>query len=45
LIETFDESKEVIKSRKSRKDRQYNGQMNNDKKTNNDIKLTQKTKD
>ena len=31
------DAKEVIRSRNSKKDRQYNGQEKNDKRTNNDI--------
>jgi hypothetical protein len=43
--EKFEDTKRVIKSRKS-KDRQYNGQNKNIKMTNNDLQnTTEKTKD
>jgi len=35
--EEFDDTKEVIRIRKSKKDRQYNDQKKKDKKTNNDL--------
>ena len=39
-------TKGVIRSHKSKKDRQSNGQKNKDKRTNNDLQnITQKTKD
>jgi hypothetical protein len=42
--EKFDDTKGVIKSRKSKKDRQYNGQKKKNKRTNNDLQIiTQKT--
>jgi hypothetical protein len=42
----FDDSKEVIGSRKSQNDKQYNGQNEKDKRTNNDLlNITQETKD
>ena len=42
----FEDTKEVIQSRKLKNDRQYNGQKKKDKMTNNDIQnTTQKTKD
>ena len=41
----FEDTKGVIRIRKSTKDRQCNGQMNKDKKTNNDLQnTTQKAK-
>ena len=44
LAYNFEDTKEVIRSRKS-KDRQYNGQKKKDKRKNNDLqKITQKTK-
>jgi CRISPR/Cas system-associated protein Cas5 (RAMP superfamily) len=46
IYEEFDDTKEVIRIRKSKKDRQHNGQKKKDKKTNNDIQnIAQKTKD
>ena len=43
--EEFEDTKGVIKIRKS-KDRQHNGQLKKEKKTNNDLQnITQKTKD
>ena len=45
LIEEFEDTKGVIRIRKSKKDRQHNGQKR-DKRTNNDLQnTTQKTKD
>ena len=42
----FEDTKGVIISRKSKKDRQYNGQRKKDKRTNNDLQnVTQETKD
>ena len=42
----FEDTNEVIRIRKSKKNRQYNGQKKRDKKTNNDLQnTTQKTKD
>jgi len=42
----LEDTKEVIRSRKSRKDRQYDGQKKKDRETNNDIQnTTQKAKD
>ena len=42
----FKDAKGVIRSRKSKKYRQHNGQKNYDKRTNNDLQnTTQKTKD
>jgi hypothetical protein len=44
--EEFEEKREVIRSRKSKKDRQHNGQKKKDKRTNNNLKnITHKTKD
>ena len=44
IQEKFHDTKEVIRSRKS-KDRQYNGQKKKDKRPNNDLQtITQKTK-
>ena len=44
--EKFEDTEGVIKSRKSKKDRQYDDQKKNDKRTNNDQQnITQKTKD
>ena len=41
-----EDAKEVIRSRKSKKDRQYSGQKKQDIKTNNGLeKTTQKTKE
>jgi hypothetical protein len=46
LQERFEDTKGVIRSHKSKKDRQSNGQKNKDKRTNNDLQnITQKTKD
>jgi hypothetical protein len=46
LYEEFEDTKGVIKRRKSKKDRQYNGQMKKDKNANDDLQnITQKTKD
>jgi hypothetical protein len=36
-IEEFEDTKGVIRIRKSKKNRQYNGQKKRDKKTNNDL--------
>jgi hypothetical protein len=44
--EEFEEKKEVIRSRKSKKDRQHNGQKKKDKRTNNNLQnIAHKTKD
>jgi hypothetical protein len=44
--EEFEDTKGVIRIRKSKKDRQYNGQMKQDKSRNNDLQnITHKTKD
>ena len=44
--EEFEDTKEVIRVRKSKKDRQHNGQKKKDKRTNNDLQnITHKTKD
>jgi len=44
--EKFEDTKGVIRSRKSEMDRQYNGQKKKDKKRNNDLQnITQKIKD
>jgi hypothetical protein len=44
--EKFEDAKRVIKSRKLKTNRQHNGQMKRDKRTNNDEQNnTQKTKD
>jgi hypothetical protein len=44
--EEFEDTKGVIRIRKSKKDRQHNGQKKKDKRTNNDLQnITQKTKD
>ena len=41
-----EDTKGVIRRRKSKEDRQYNGQRKRDKRTNNDLQnITQKTKD
>ena len=46
LKKSFEDTKGVIISRKSKKDRQYNDQIRKDKKTKNDRQnTTQKTKD
>ena len=46
IQEKFEDTKGVIRSRKSKKYRQHNGQKNYDKRTNNDLQnTTQKTKD
>jgi hypothetical protein len=46
LQEEFEETKGVIRIRKSRKDRQHSGLSKEDKRTNNDLQnTTQKTKD
>ena len=45
-LEEFENTKGVIRIRKSKKDRQHNGQKKKDKRTNNDLqKHTHKTKD
>jgi len=45
-IEEFEDTKGVIRIRKSKNDRQQNAQKNNDKWTNNDLQnITHKTKD
>ena len=45
-MEKFEDTKEVIRIRKSKKDRQHNGQKKKDKRTNNDLQnITHKTKD
>ena len=45
-IEVFEDTKEVIRIRKSKKNRQHNGQKKKYKKTNNDLQnTTHKTKD
>ena len=45
-IKEFEDTKGVIKIRKSKKDRQHNGQKKKDKRTNNDLQnITHKTKD
>ena len=45
-MEEFEDTKEVIRIRKSKKDRQRYGQKKKDKKTNNDLQnITHKTKD
>ena len=41
LWEKFEDTKGVIRSRKSKKDRQYNGQIKKDKRTNNDLQWTE----
>jgi CRISPR/Cas system-associated protein Cas5 (RAMP superfamily) len=38
IIEEFEDSKGVIRIRKSKKNRQHNGQTKKDKMTNNDLK-------
>ena len=46
LYEKFDDAKELIRNRKSKKDRQHNDKKKQDKRTNNDLQnFTQKTKD
>ena len=46
MHEMFENTKGVIRSHKSKKDHQYNGQNKKDKRTNNDVqKTTHKTKD
>ena len=46
LEEEYDDTKWVIRIRKSKKDSQQNGQMKKDKRTNNDLQnITHKTKD
>jgi hypothetical protein len=37
MKEEFEDTKGVIRIRKSKKDRQHNGQKKNDKRTNNDL--------
>jgi hypothetical protein len=44
--EEFEDTKVVIRIRKSRRNRKHNGEMEKDKRTNNDLQnTTQKTKD
>ena len=44
--EEFEDTEEVIRIRKSKKDRQLNGQTKKDKRKNNDLQnITHKTKD
>ena len=46
MTKKFDNTKGVIRIRKSKKNRQHNGQNKKDKRTNNDLQnKTQKTKD
>ena len=46
LEEEFEDTKWVIRVRKSKKERHYNGQKKKDKRTNNDLQnITHKTKD
>jgi hypothetical protein len=46
MKEEFEDTKGVIRIRKSKKNRQHNGQKKKDKRTNNDLQnITQKTKD
>ena len=46
MQEEFEDTKGVIRSRKSKKDRKHNGQTKMDKMTNNDLQnITHKTKD
>jgi len=46
MKEEFEDTKGAIRIHKSKKDRQHNGQMNKDKRTNNVLQnTTQKTKD
>jgi len=46
MQEEFEDTKGVIRIRKSKKDRQYNGQKKQDERTNNDLKnIAHKTKD
>ena len=40
LLDNFEYIKSVIRSRKLKKDRQYNGQKKNDKRSNNDLQYT-----
>jgi len=40
LQEEFEDTKGVIKSRQSKKERRHNGQTKNDKRTNNDLQKT-----
>ena len=45
-MEEFEDTKKVIRIRKSKKDRQRYGQKKKDKRTNNDLQnITHKTKD
>jgi hypothetical protein len=37
MLKEFEDTKGVIRSRKSKKDKQRNGQKKNEKRTNNDI--------
>ena len=46
MIEEFEDTKGVIRIRKSKKSRQHNGQKKKDKRTNNDLQnITQKNKE
>ena len=46
MKEEFEDTKGVIRIRKSKKNKQHNGQKKKDKRTNNDLQnITQKTKD
>ena len=46
MQEKLEDIKEVIRNRKSKKDRKLNGQKNKDKRTSNDLQnTTQKTRD
>ena len=46
IQEEFEDTKEVVRIRKSKKDRQHNGQKQKDKRTNNDPQnITHKTED
>jgi hypothetical protein len=46
MKEEFEDTKGVIRIRKSKKNRQHNGQKKKDKRKNNDLQnITQKTKD
>ena len=46
MIEEFEDTKGVIRIRKSKKGRQHNGQKKKDKRTNNDLQnIAHKTKD
>ena len=39
-LRKFENTKAVVRSRKTKKDRQYNGQKKKDKRTNNDLQNT-----